>query len=147
LEISQNGINLIKKYEGCKLKAYKCPAGIWTIGYGNTYYENKTKVKEGDTITQEQANELLELILIEFVNGVTNMVKTNINQNQFDSLCSFAYNLGLNALKKSTLLLKINTNPSDPTIPAEFAKWNKAGGKVLAGLTKRRKEEADLYCK
>ncbi len=147
MKISINGINLIKKYEGCKLAAYLCPAHIPTIGYGNTLYQDNTPVKLGDNITQDEAEVLLGLILVHFESGVLNLVKSNINQNQFDSLVSFSYNLGLTALSKSTLLKKVNANPSDGTIPLEFSKWNKAGGKVLKGLTDRRKAESELYTK
>lgn len=136
---------LVKEFEGCKLSAYKCPAGIWTIGFGNTIYENGKAVKEGDKITLERAEQLLEIILIKFIQQVGEVVKSEINQNQKDALTDFAYNCGVGNLKSSTLLKKVNKNPKDPTIKDEFLKWNKSNGKVLNGLTKRRQAESNLY--
>mgnify|MGYP000341648400 CR=1 FL=1 len=136
---------LVKVFEGCKLSAYKCPAGIWTIGFGNTIYENGKAVKEGDKITLERAEQLLEIILIKFIQQVGEVVKSEINQNQKDALTDFAYNCGVGNLKSSTLLKKVNKNPKDPTIKDEFLKWNKSNGKVLNGLTKRRQAESNLY--
>jgi len=143
--ISNKLKELVKEFEGCKLTAYKCPAGIWTIGYGNTQYENGKAVKEGEVITLEIAEQLLELILIKFIQQVGEIVKTNINQNQKDALTDFAYNCGVGNLKTSTLLKKVNADPKDKTIRAEFEKWTRANGKVLNGLVKRRNAEANLY--
>lgn len=145
--MNKEGIEILKHFEGCELTAYICPAKKITIGYGNTYYQDKSPVKIGDTITQEQADILLEMILVEFETGLDKLITVSINENQRSALISFAYNLGVNALKNSTLLKKVNGNPNDPTIVAEFLKWNKGGGKVLAGLTRRRQAEAALYCK
>lgn len=139
------GYDLIKKYEGCELKAYLCPAKIPTIGYGNTMYENGTKVKIGDQITQQRAEELLLHIGKYFETEIKKLVKVTLTDNQLGALLSFTYNLGVGNLRVSTLLKKINANPNDPAIKDEFLKWNKAGGKVLAGLTKRRQSESDLY--
>lgn len=145
-KISNLGLELIKKYEGFKAKAYLCPANVITIGYGSTYYEDGRKVKLTDyPITQERATELLEALLVSYERSVDSYCRDDINQNQFDALCSFAYNCGVGNLKSSTLLKKVNKNPNDPTIKDEFLKWNKGGGKVLTGLTKRRIEEAQLY--
>jgi len=143
--ISNKLKELVKEFEGCKLKAYKCPAGIWTIGYGNTQYENGKAVKEGDIITLERAEQLLEIILIKFIQQVGELVKSNINQNQKDALTDFAYNCGVGNLKTSTLLKKVNADPKDKTIRPEFEKWTRANGKVLNGLVKRRNAEANLY--
>ena len=143
---SAKGINLIKKYEGLSLKPYKCPAGIPTIGYGATYYASGIKVKLTDKpITEHQASVMLIMMLKHYEIAVDSYTRDDITQGQFDALVSFAYNCGLGNLKSSTLLKKVNANPNDPTIRQEFLKWNKGGGKVLAGLTKRRTEEADLY--
>lgn len=140
------GINLIKSFESLILKPYKCPAGIPTIGYGNTFYENGVKVTMKDSpITKERAEQLLQFILKDFEKYVDSYCIDTISQNQFDALVSFAYNCGVQNLKNSTLIKKINKNINDPAIAAEFAKWNKAGGNVLAGLVRRRKAEADLY--
>jgi lysozyme len=143
--ISNKLKELVKEFEGCKLKAYKCPAGIWTIGYGNTQYENGKAVKEGETITLERAEQLLEVILIKFVQQVGELVKSKVNQNQKDALTDFAYNCGVGNLRSSTLLKKVNADPNDKTIRAEFMRWTKANKVELAGLVRRRKAEADLY--
>jgi lysozyme len=145
MQLNDKGKDLIKFYEGCKLVAYKCSAAKDTIGYGNTFYENGTPVKPGDKITQERANELFEIIAKEFADKVAPLVKSAVTPNQFAALTSFAYNAGIGNLRSSTLLRKVNANPNDPTIDLEFKKWDKAGGKVLAGLTKRRAAESKLY--
>ena len=132
-------------FEGCRLEAYLCPASVPTIGYGSTYYEDGRPVKLGDAITQERADQLFEAIAEDFAKRVRSLLKIGLNENQFSALVSFTYNVGVANLKKSTLLKKVNINPSDTTITDEFLKWNKAGGKVLAGLTRRREEEAKLY--
>ncbi len=143
---SQKGIDLIKQFEGLSLKPYKCPAGIPTIGFGNTYYPDGKKVKLTDwPITLERAEEILRHVIIPYEKAVDSFCRDDINQNQFDALVSLAYNIGVGNLQKSTLIKKVNVNPHDATIRDEFAKWNKANGKVLLGLTKRRKAESDLY--
>lgn len=145
-KISQKGLDLIKRFEGLKLKPYLCPAGIPTIGYGNTYYTDGKKVKLTDpSITQAKADELLKFLIQSYEKDVDSFCRDDISQQNFDALVSFAYNCGPRNLKSSTLLKKVNLNPNDPTIRAEFMKWNKGAGKVLAGLTKRRQAEADLY--
>ena len=138
---------LIKQFEGCKLVAYQCSAGRWTIGYGNTFFEDGTPVKPGDRITQERAEKLLDIILKDFSDRVEKTIKTILTDNQKSALLSFTYNVGIANLQKSTLLKKVNYNPNDPTIRLEFMKWNKASGKVLNGLTRRREAEANLYFK
>jgi lysozyme len=145
MKLNKAGADLIKEFEGCKLKAYQCSAKKWTIGYGNTFYEDGSPVLPGHAITQEKANQLFEIIANDFSAKVAKLVTANVSENQFGALVSFAYNCGIANLQKSTLLRKVNANHNDPTIRAEFAKWNKAGGKVLAGLTRRREAEANLY--
>jgi lysozyme len=145
MKLNKAGADLIKSFEGCKLTAYVCSAGHNTIGYGNTFYENGDKVKPGDKITKERAESLFDLISDSFADKVVPLIKSKINENQFGALVSFAYNAGVGNLQKSTLLKKVNANPNDPSIRDQFMLWNKAGGKVLAGLTRRRKAEADLY--
>lgn len=142
MKTSEIGIKLIKKYEGCKLKAYLCPAGIPTIGYGNTTYENGSKVKINDVITQERANELF-LNLLPYYERVVNMhIKRELNQNEFDALVSFCWNCG------SSIRLFMLVNKSDvSTYKWWTTNYIKGGGKVLPGLVKRRKEEADLFIK
>ena len=147
MKLNKSGSDLIKSFEGLRLTAYKCSANKDTIGYGNTFYEDGSPVKVGDKITQDRANSLFELISNSFSSKVTPLVKSKINENQFGALVSFAYNVGVGNLQKSTLLKKVNANPSDSSIRNEFMKWDKAAGKQLAGLTKRRKAEADLYFK
>jgi lysozyme len=141
----KEAIELIKKFEGCKLVAYQCSAKVWTIGFGSTYYENGNKVQQGDTITQHRAESLLLITANKFASEVKKLVKSNLNEKQMAALISFAFNLGIGALSKSTLLKLVNSNPSSPQIRNEFMKWINAGGKPLNGLIRRRKAEADLY--
>ena len=142
------GIEMIKTFEGFRSAPYKCPAGIPTIGYGATFYPNGKKVTMADkAITEAEAVELLKHMLVSFEKYVDSYCRDDINQNQFDALVSFAYNLGPANLKSSTLLKKVNANPEDETITAEFMKWVKAGGKTLKGLVRRRAAESQLYFK
>lgn len=145
MKLNKAGKDLIKSFEGCKLVAYQCSAGRWTIGYGNTFFEDGTPVKPGDRVTQPKAEQLFELIVGNFGDKVAKEIKTILTENQFSAIVSLAYNIGIGNLQKSTLLKKVNFNPNDPTIRAEFAKWNKAAGKVLTGLTRRREAESKLY--
>lgn len=152
---SENCYDFIKREEGgYYLSAYRDQAGIWTIGWGSTMYKNGSRVKKGDTITLDQAKELLEWEInnkTAFVSGLTS--KVVLNQNQFDALVSFAFNCGVGALEKSTLLKLIIQNPHDPNIRDAFTMWSKitdpkTGQKTVSiGLLKRRKREADLYFK
>ena len=145
---SPKGVELIKKYEGFRSKPYKCEAGVATIGYGATYYPNGQKVKLTDpAIDEKHASLLLEAMLNPYEKAVDSYCRDDINQNQFDALVSFAYNLGNSALKSSTLLKKINKDPNDKTIRNEFLKWVNAAGKRLPGLVNRRTEESNLYFK
>ena len=144
MQISNNGINLIKQFEGCKLTAYQDSVGVWTIGYGWTQPVEGKPVAKGMTITQQKANDLLTDGVAQYEKGVTNLVTVPVNQNQFDALVDFAYNLGVNALKGSTLLKKLNAGDYAGAAN-EFPKWNKAGGKELAGLTRRREAERSLF--
>lgn len=139
MKTSDKGIALIKEFEGCKLAAYKCPAGVWTIGIGTT-----KGVKSGMVITEGQAVDFLKRDLAIFEAAVNKLVKVEISQAQFDALIAFAYNVGEGALSKSTLLKKLNAGDAKGAA-AEFSKWNKAGGKALAGLTRRRAAESALF--
>lgn len=139
MRTSQKGIDLIKKFEGCRLEAYKCPAGIWTIGYGHT-----KGVKGGMIISREQAKEFLREDLRIFEQAVEACVKVPLSQNQFDALVSFCYNCGSGALKTSTLLRLLNEGKYSEA-GEQFLRWNKAGGKVLVGLTRRREKERELF--
>ena len=139
MKISQEGLSLIKKFEGCELEAYKCAAGVWTIGYGST-----KGVKEGDTLTQEEADKLLLKDVEVFEKAVNDAVKVSMSQSQFDALVSWTFNLGSGSLNSSTMLKKLNNQEYDE-VPAQIKRWNKAGGKVLQGLIRRREAEALLY--
>jgi len=139
MKTGSKGIDLIKHFEGCELEAYKCPAGVWTIGYGHI-----KGVKEGMTITEHQAEEMLKSELNEYEGYINNLVTAELNQNQFDAMVSWVYNLGGGNLKASTLLKVLNEGDY-AGVPAQMMRWNKAGGKVLEGLTRRRQAEADLF--
>ena len=142
------GIEIIKSMEGFRSAPYKCPAGIPTIGYGATFYPDGKKVTMADkAITEQEGTALLQNMLVSFEKYVDSYCRDDINQNQFDALVSFAYNLGPSNLKSSTLLKKVNLNPEDETIHLEFMKWVKAGGKTLKGLVRRREAESQLYFK
>jgi len=144
--LNNKGYLLITKFEGLKLKPYLCSAKIPTIGYGNTYYPDGKRVTLLDKdITKQEAFDMFKELANRFAKRVNELVTSNINQNQFNALVSFAYNVGTGNFSSSTLLKKVNKNPNDLTIKAEFLKWNKAGGKVINGLTNRRNEEAILY--
>ena len=147
---SENGINFIKNEESCVLHSYKDSAGVWTIGWGSTMYKTGKRVGPGETITQQDADDLLRWEVGNKQASVSAFVSNlKLNQNQYDALVSFAYNVGIGALQGSTLLKVIKKNPADPYIRDFFAMWNKitVGGKkvVSKGLTLRRKREADLY--
>lgn len=146
--INEATIDLIKSFEGLSLKAYVDPGTgnePITIGYGSTIYPNGVKVKMGDTCTEAEASEYLSHDVDKFSQKVKSLVKSEITDNQFGALTSFAYNVGTGNLSSSTLLKKVNLNPLDNSIRNEFMKWNKAAGKVMAGLTRRREAEANLY--
>jgi lysozyme len=145
MEVNKAGRDLIKKFEGCKLKAYKCPAGLWTISWGLTFYPDGAKVKEGDVITQQQAEDYFNAIVDDFAKKVDALIKSNVTDNNFSALVSFAYNVGMGNFRRSTLLRKVNANPKDPSIRAEFQKWTRANNVVLKGLVRRREAEAKLY--
>ena len=139
MQTSQEGIALIKKFEGCELEAYKCAAGVWTIGYGST-----KGVNEGDTITQEEADKLLTEEMSEYEGYINDMVTSDLKQNEFDALVSWVYNLGPSNLSSSTLLQRLN-NKDWQDIPNQIKRLNKAGGEVKQGLIRRREAEALLF--
>lgn len=140
MKISKNGLELIMRHEGCRLTAYKCPAGVWTIGYGHT----GTDVVPGLTITSRQAEELLTED-VRWAEEAVNREGLRLNQNQFDALVSFTFNVGIKNFRNSTLLKMIQIDSSSANIRTEFGKWNRAKGFTLPGLALRRKAEADLY--
>ena len=139
MQISQEGLSLIKKFEGCELEAYKCAAGVWTIGYGST-----KGVNEGDTITQEGADKLLTEEMHEYEGYINDMVNADLKQNECDALVSWVFNLGPSNLSSSTLLNRLNNKMWDD-VPNQIKRWNKAGGQVLQGLVRRREAEALLF--
>ena len=140
LSCSPRGRTLIEKFEGLRLTAYQDMVGVWTIGYGHTGPD----VKAGMTITQQQAEQLLINDLARFNNGVNALVQTRINQNQFDALISFSYNLGLGSLQQSTLLRLLNAGNFQAAAD-QFPRWDRAGGKEVAGLLARRNAERALF--
>ena len=139
MNISEEGKALIKKFEGCRLEAYKCSAGVWTNGWGAT-----KDVKEGDVWSQSYADERFDGDIVEYENYINDMWAVPLNQSQFDALCSWVYNLGPANLKSSTMLKVLNEGKYD-LVPSEMRKWCKAGGKVLEGLQRRRLAESMLF--
>lgn len=144
MRTSPAGADLIKEFEGLSLSAYKCPAGVWTIGYGHTTAAGVPVVTPTMTVTRQEAEEILVRDLGQYEQGVKKLVKVGLSQNQFDALVSFAYNAGIGALAKSTLLKRVNEGRFDD-VPAEFMKWTRGGGKQLRGLVRRRRAEAKMW--
>jgi lysozyme len=139
MKTSKDGLQLIKDFEGLELNAYKCAAGVWTIGYGHI-----KGVQEGMSISEARANEMLNEELTEYENYINKGVTVPLSQCQFDAMVSWVYNLGNGNLTSSTLLKVLNSGDY-AGVPAQMLRWNKAGGKVLAGLTRRRQAEADMF--
>lgn len=148
MNLSDEGIRLIKSFEGYhralpdgRCVAYRCPAGVWTLGWGCT-----EGIREGMVWTESDAEEALRRELSQFEAGVNRLVTADINQNQYDALVSFAYNVGLGGLQRSTVLKRVNSRDFSK-VPAALAMWNKGGGKVLPGLVARRQREGALFMK
>ena len=139
MKTSQKGIDLIKSFEGLRLTAYQDVVGVYTIGYGTT-----TGIKPGMQITQYRAEEFLKCDLDKFESAVSNLVTVPLTQNQFDALVCFCYNVGSGALKSSTLLKRLNQGNYSGAAE-QFLLWDKAGGKQVAGLTRRRHAESELF--
>lgn len=139
MTINDKGLDLIKHYEGFRPTAYKCSAGVWTIGYGHT-----KGVRQGDTCTMDEATLFLKADVREAENAVSRLVTVPLTSNQFSALVSFVFNIGSGAFGTSTLLCKLNAGAYHE-VPGEMMRWNKAGGKILAGLNKRRAAEAALF--
>ncbi|HAT3815740.1 lysozyme [Citrobacter freundii complex sp. 2024EL-00748] len=144
MQTSEKGIALIKQFEGCKLTAYQDSVGVWTIGYGWTQPVDGKPIRAGMTIKQETAERLLKTGLVSYESDVSRLVKVGLTQGQIDALVSFTYNLGARSLSTSTLLRKLNAGDYAGAAD-EFLRWNKAGGKVLNGLTRRREAERALF--
>ena len=139
MQISTEGISLIKKFEGCELESYQCAAGVWTIGFGSTH-----NIEEGMNISKDRAEELLLEDIAEFEESVLESVDMPMSQHQFDALVSWTFNLGPSNLKASTMLKVLNKGDYED-VPEQIKRWNKAGGKVLDGLIRRREAEALLF--
>ena len=139
MKISEEGKALIKKFEGCKLDSYRCSANVATIGYGHT-----KDVSDGDTCTQEEADQLLAEDLEEFEGYVDKLVTVDLTQNQRDALIAWTFNLGPENLKNSTMLKELNAG-NYTKVPSEMKRWNKAGGETLEGLIRRREAEGLLW--
>lgn len=139
MKTSEKGIALIKEFEGLRLEAYKCQADVWTIGYGHT-----REVKPGDSITEETAERMLVDDVRVFELAVERALTIPVTQYQFDALVSLAFNIGANAFAGSTLVKKLNAGDMKGAAD-EFLRWNKAGGRVLNGLTRRREAERALF--
>ena len=139
MKISEEGIELLKKFEGCKLEAYQDSVGVWTIGYGHT-----KGVYKGMTISQDDAEEMLEEEMEEYEGYIEEYVEVPLSQNEFDALVCWVYNLGPTNLRNSTLLMVLNQSKFDE-VPEQIKRWNKAGGEVLKGLVRRGEAEALLF--
>jgi lysozyme len=158
MSVSEAGIQLIKSFEGCHRSPYRCPAALWTIGYGHVLYPDQARLKTPDralygikdehnrTFEYDEIDSILEKDLERFEAGVLRLCPAAAadSQSQFDAMVSFAFNLGLGNLQSSTLRMKYNRGEIEAAAD-EFLKWNKAGGKVLAGLTRRRSAERALF--
>jgi len=143
-KLNKASLDLIKSFEGWRAKAYKCPAGVWTIGYGHTSMAGPPKVTKGMTITQAQGDEMLQQDLQKYAKAVDDAVKVPLNPNQFGVLSSFCYNVGPRNFRKSSVLKRVNEGKFNE-VPGRLLLWNKGGGKVLRGLTRRRKAEGALF--
>jgi len=144
MKTSQHGIDLIKLFEGCKLKSYKCPANVWTIGYGNTFYLDGSKVLMGQKISQVEADMLLLKLLPKYEATVIKNIKVTVTQNQFDALVSFCWNCG----SSQALFRLVNQKATDEVIYDWWINHYVTGdGKLLQGLINRRRKEADLFIK
>ena len=139
MNISEEGLALLKKFEGCELKAYQDSVGVWTIGYGHT-----KEVKEGDQINKDEAEHLLAEEMPEYEGYINDYVEVPLEQCQFDALVCWVYNLGPTNLRNSTLLTVLNQERYKD-VPREIKRWNKAGGEILKGLVRRREAEALLF--
>jgi GH24 family phage-related lysozyme (muramidase) len=145
MKTGERGLKLIKEFEGCKLTAYICPAGVWTIGIGSTRYSDGSAVKRGQTLANEEAALLLLSKTLASYEHAVNAIKVDLTQNEFDALVSLTYNIGARNLANSTLVKMLKAGNPKSEIALQFLRWDKAGGKPLAGLTRRRNAEAELF--
>ena len=145
MKTGERGLALIKEFEGCKLSAYQCPAGIWTIGIGSTHYGDGTPVTKNRTLPTEKAAIALLAATIGQYEKAVNAMGVELTQNEFDALVCLCYNIGAGNFLKSTLVKMLKAGDDKAEIAQQFLRWNKAGGKSLAGLTRRRNAEAELF--
>jgi len=145
MKTGERGLALIKEFEGCKLAAYQCPAGIWTIGIGSTHYGDGTPVTKSRTLPTEKAAIALLAATIGQYEKAVNAVDAELTQNEFDALVCLCYNIGAGNFASSTLVKMLNAGEDKEEVAKQFVRWNKAGGKVMAGLTRRRDAEAELF--
>ena len=145
MKTGERGLDLIKEFEGCKLAAYQCPAGIWTIGIGSTHYGDGTPVTKNRTLPTEKAAIALLAATIGQYEKAVNAMTVELTQNEFDALVCLCYNIGAGNFLKSTLVKMLKAGDDKAEIAQQFLRWNKAGGKSLAGLTRRRNAEAELF--
>jgi lysozyme len=145
MKTGERGLKLIKEFEGCKLKAYQCPAGVWTIGIGSTHYGDGTPVTKNRTLPNEGAAMALLAATIGKYEKAVNDVGVELTQNEFDALVCLCYNIGAGNFFKSTLVKMLKAGDDKAEIAKQFLRWDKAGGKPLAGLTRRRNAEAELF--
>lgn len=142
--MTDEGLELIKQFEGFRSAAYRDPVGVWTIGYGHTSMAGVPEVKPGLSISDAEATEILARDVDQFARGVRALLRVDLSDGQFSALVSFAYNVGLGALKKSSVLTAVNARDF-AAVPRRLQLWTKAGGHVLPGLVKRRAAEAALF--
>ena len=145
MKTGERGLALIKEFEGCKLSAYQCPAGVWTIGIGSTHYGDGTPITKGRTLPNEKAAIALLAATIGQFEKAVNAMNVELTQNEFDALVSLTYNIGAGNLASSTLVKMLKAGDNKAEIAKQFLRWNKAGGKEMAGLTRRRKAESELF--
>lgn len=142
--VNQAGMNLIKRWEGCKLKAYKDVAGVWTVGYGLTTAAGFIEVGPDTTLTQEEADRYLEQAVNKYADGIRSAITAPINENQFAAFVSLAYNVGIYGVRRSSAVRRFNAGQLDK-VPRAIRAWNKAGGRVVQGLVNRREAEVELF--
>jgi len=145
MKTGERGLKLIKEFEGCKLKAYQCPAGVWTIGIGSTHYGDGTPVTKNRTLPNEGAAMALLAATIGQYEKAVNATGVELTQNEYDALVCLCYNIGAGNFFKSTLVKMLKAGDDKAEIVKQFLRWDKAGGKPLAGLTRRRNAEAELF--
>jgi lysozyme len=147
MKIGSEGLKLIKEFEGCKLLSYKCPAGVWTIGIGSTRYADGSPVKANQALPNEEAALMLLTKTVASYEHTVNTIGIELAQNEYDALVSLCYNIGSGNFVSSTLVKMLKAGEPKSEVAKQFLRWDKAGGKPLAGLTRRRNAEAELFLK